>query len=154
MATEKSGFSWIQLVLWVELGWMPGTNPCLSLPSSGGQGRENITKDLWDKKSREQSLISYCHRLNRLDLGKLIYYQSNQRREMRNRNKPLIPPVFQVWLCYLYNIQGKKKKSVKMNFSTYISFKTQKIDQLVCSFWEVERDLKVWFQWVSKSLFI
>ena len=64
------------------------TKSALSLPSSAGQGRDNITKGLWVKIRTGRSLSNYRHRQNRLDLGKkLIYYQSNQSRIMRKKTK-------------------------------------------------------------------
>ena len=66
------------------------TKAALSLPSSAGQGRENITKGSWIEIRTGRSLTNYCHGQNRLDLGKkinLIYYQSNQSRIMRNKTK-------------------------------------------------------------------
>ena len=63
------------------------TKAALSLPSSTGQGRENITKRSWVEIRTGRSLSSYLYRQNRLDLGKLVYYQSNQSRIMRNKTK-------------------------------------------------------------------
>lgn len=60
----------------------------LPLPSSTEQRRKYNEKLLgWDK-GRETSLTKYCHGKNRLNLGKLVYYQSNKSRIMRNKTKP------------------------------------------------------------------
>ena len=46
------------------------TKAALSLPSTAGQGRENIMKGLWVEIRTGRSLSNYHHEQNRLDLGK------------------------------------------------------------------------------------
>ena len=48
------------------------TKAALSLPSSTGQGRENIMKGSWVKIRTGRSLTNYRHGQNRLNLGKLV----------------------------------------------------------------------------------
>jgi len=48
------------------------TNAALSLPSSAGQGRENITKGSWVEIWTERSFTNHCHRQNRLNFGRLV----------------------------------------------------------------------------------
>ena len=50
------------------------TKAILSLPAppSAGQGRQNITKGSWVKiRTRRDHSTNYCHRQNRLNLGKI-----------------------------------------------------------------------------------
>ena len=76
------------------------TKTTLLILSSARQGRENKKERLMGQgKDRERSLINYCLGQNRIDLGKLLYYQSNQSKIMRNKTKssnhlPPIPPFF------------------------------------------------------------
>jgi len=53
-------------------GFQVPVKAALSLPYSGGQGRQNITKGSWVEIRTGRSLTNYCHRKNRLNLGKLI----------------------------------------------------------------------------------
>ena len=66
------------------------TKAALSLTSSAGQGRENITKGSWVeiRTGRDPSPITITGKTD-LTWGKinLIYYQSNQSRVMRNKTK-------------------------------------------------------------------
>lgn len=74
-------------------GCQVATKAILSLPSSAGQGRGNITKGSWVEIRKRES---YHHRQSWLGLGKmnLIYNQSYQIRIMRNKNSFLKFPLF------------------------------------------------------------
>ena len=62
------------------------TKATLSLPSSAGQGRENIMKGSWVDREVTHQLPSRAKQ-TRLGEISLIYYQSNQSRIMRNKTK-------------------------------------------------------------------
>jgi len=70
-----------------DLAWINARCPPKPLyhsSPSAGQGRKHGERLIsWDQ-DRERSLANYHHRQNRLDLGKLVYHQSNQIRIMRN----------------------------------------------------------------------
>jgi len=66
------------------------TKAALSLLLLSWKGKKKYNERLIGQdKDRERSLTNYHHRQNRLDLGKLIYYQSNQSRVMRTKTKSL-----------------------------------------------------------------
>lgn len=59
--------------------WTPGACQSHSIsPLLNWTGERMYKKRLMDQvKARERSLSNYCHRQNRLDFGKLIYYLLN-----------------------------------------------------------------------------
>ena len=63
--------------------------PLYHSPSSAGQGREKITKGSWVKvrTGRDHSAITVTGKTDSTWGKKLIYYQSNQSRVMRNKTK-------------------------------------------------------------------
>ena len=78
------------VVWWVDPGWMPGPHQSHSItPLLNWTGERKLNERLVGRdKDRERSLTNYHHGQNRLDLGKLVYYQSSQSRIMRNKTKP------------------------------------------------------------------
>lgn len=65
------------------------TKAALSVPSSAGQGCENMAKgSRVEIRFREKSLTDARHGQNRLDLEKSIYFIANQipNRTMRNKS--------------------------------------------------------------------
>jgi len=71
---------------------MPGAHQnTLSLPLLSWTGERKYDERLESRnKDREGSLTNYCHRQNRLNLGRkgsLIYHQSNQSRIVRNKTR-------------------------------------------------------------------
>lgn len=69
----------------VNLGWIPDAHP-----SSSGQGEKNKTKGSWVKIRTGRSPSNYHHRQNRLSLGKLISFDTNQVRIGEWGTKPNI----------------------------------------------------------------
>jgi len=67
------------------------TTTTLSLPLLKWTGERKYDERLKGRdKDRERSLTNYCHRQNRLNLGRkgsLIHHQSNQRRIVRNKSR-------------------------------------------------------------------
>jgi len=70
----KSIRTLLYMALWFNVtGCQVPTKDTLSLPSSAGQGRKKYSESLVGRdKDREKSLTNYCHRQNRLSLGKLV----------------------------------------------------------------------------------
>jgi len=64
------------------------TKATLSLPFLSWTGEKKYKESVVSQdKGRERSLTNYRHGQNRLDLGKFVYYQSNQSGVMRNKTK-------------------------------------------------------------------
>jgi len=79
----------VALLLWFGLaGHQVTTKAALSLPLLNWTREKKHNERLVGRdKDRECSPTSYRHRQNRLDLGKLVYEQSNWSRIMRNKPK-------------------------------------------------------------------
>jgi len=67
------------------------TKTALLLPFFNWTGERKYDERLKGRgKDRERSLIAYCHKQNRLNLGRkgsLIYHQINQSRIIRNKTR-------------------------------------------------------------------
>jgi len=79
-------------VFWFGLGkYQVPTKIALSLPLLSRTGERKYGERLEGRgKDRGRSFTSYCHRENRLNLGRkgsLIHHQSNQSRIVRNKTK-------------------------------------------------------------------
>lgn len=77
----------IARVMWVDPGRVPGDHQSHSSLLSQAGDRKYNKRLVGQDKGGERSLTDYCHGLNRLHLGKLIHYQTNQSRIKRNKTK-------------------------------------------------------------------
>jgi len=73
---------------WADPGWMPGPHQsCSSTLLLRWTGERNDSeRSVGQDEDRERALAHYRPGQNNLDLENLIYYQSNPRRAIRNKN--------------------------------------------------------------------
>jgi len=77
----------VEQLSWFSLAGHQVLTESLPPPQLDRGGKKYNERLMGQDKDKERSLIDYCRGQNSVDLGKLIYHQSNRGRIMRKKTK-------------------------------------------------------------------